>query len=122
MKGENIMRINDVKFSDADSVQQLLKLAGVVKKPGTSLVDLQKASLNLYSPKTLQLYCQFLSPGSYIEEDKKSQLIDLILQRLSDSNVNRNAVLATPVKTPLHNKQTIKSHSPSVSQVTSFKD
>jgi hypothetical protein len=122
MKGENIMRINDVKFSDVDSVQQLLKLAGVVKKPGTSLVDLQKASLNLYSPKTLQLYCQFLSPGSYIEEDKKIQLIDLILQRLSDSNVNRNAVVATPLKTPLQNKQTNKSHSSSVSQVTPFKE
>ncbi len=85
MKGKNIKRISDVDFLNKEALLGMLKTAGVVKPPGTLLPDLQKALLVTYSPKTLQLYCQHLSPGSYIEDKKKVDIVNLILAKLKST-------------------------------------
>ena len=96
MKGENVSHISKVDFFDVEALHRILKTAGVVKPPGSSLADLRKAVLVTYSPKTLQLYCQFLSPGSFIEDEKKVDLVNLILAKLYDNKTRSNSIPTTP--------------------------
>lgn len=98
IKGENIMQLDDVDFYDAIALKKVLTTAGVIKSPGASLEDIQKAVLNLYSPRPLQSFCQYLSPDCLIHEEKKNDLIPIILQRLAERYINQDAALVTPVK------------------------
>jgi hypothetical protein len=86
VKGENIKLIHKVNFFQKDELIQVMKKAGVVKSPTTALPDLQKAVLNIYSPKTLQMFCQFLSPGLFIEDDKKGNIVNIILSKFEFGN------------------------------------
>lgn len=96
MKGKNVSHISKVDFFDGKALHRILKMVGVVKPPDTSLPILRKAVLVTYSPKTLQLYCQFLSPGSYIEDEKKVDLINLILEKLESNKTHSNSIPTTP--------------------------
>lgn len=58
---------------------------GIVKKPGSSLLDLQKSFLATYNLKTLVLFYQCLSPDCNVEDEKKNYLL-LILKVLNKVN------------------------------------
>ncbi len=82
LKGELICRIRDVNFHNVDDLRSHLAKAGIVKKPGTSLSDLQKSFLGTYNVKTLALFYQHLCPDSNVDEAKKGDLVSLILKVL----------------------------------------
>ena len=80
LKGESICRIRDVNFHNVDGLRNHLAKAGIVKKPGSSLSDLQKSFLGTYNVKTLALFYQYLCPESNVDETKKGDLVSLILK------------------------------------------
>jgi hypothetical protein len=96
VKVESIKQIHQVDFTTKEELFRVLRQSGIVKPPTALLPDLQKAVLNLYSPKTLQMFCQFLSPGLFIEDDKKSNIVSTILAKLKLSDEMPLAVPTTP--------------------------
>ena len=80
LKGESICRIRDVNFHNVDDLRSHLAKAGIVKKPGSTLSDLQKSFLGTYNVKTLALFYQHLCPDSNVDEAKKGDLVSLILK------------------------------------------
>eukprot|EP00804_Cyclotella_cryptica_P021592 CCRYP_005882-RC/>CCRYP_005882-RC protein AED:0.38 eAED:0.38 QI:198/1/1/1/0/0.5/2/160/628 len=130
MKGETVKRISEIDFSNGTALIQLLGSAGVVKKPGTPLKDLQRATLTMYSPKTLQLYCQYLSPESFIEDDKKADLVTLLLQKLEAPGTVPRSIPTTPTTPPCGKPmiittsagKTTNEHLSTITEVTPSKD
>ena len=87
LKDESIYRIFEVKFDNIEELHNHLTKAGVVKKSGSSLLDLQKSLLASYNVKTLALFYQHLCPDSNVDDAKKGDLILLILKVLSKGNL-----------------------------------
>ncbi len=104
MQGENLKSISEVDFSDPKALIRLLGSAGIIKNPGTKLSDLQRASLNLYSPTTLRGYCQYLS-STFVSTEKKVDLVNMLLDTLTNVSGKTTdfPTPPSPIKSTKHN-------------------